>query len=139
MAEIRHFRDLRVYQTARSMAKRVFDISKTWPREERYSLIDQIRRSSRSVHANIAEAWRKRRYPAHFISKLTDADAEGAETQSWLDSALDCDYIDQSLYDELNLEYEALTGGLVNMMSRPEQWCGVSKLVKEESAEYMES
>ena len=84
---ISSFRDLKVYQLALELQQAVFEVSKTFPIEERYALTDQIRRSSRSVGANIAEAWQKRRYVAHFISKLTDADGEQAETQHWLDTA----------------------------------------------------
>ncbi len=89
MALVKHFKELRVYQHAFAAATRIYRLSKRWPAEERYSLTDQIRRSSRSVCANIAEAWRKRRYPAHFVSKLSDSDSEAAETQVWLDFALD--------------------------------------------------
>ncbi len=101
---------------------RIFEISKGFPLEERYSLIDQIRRSSRSVCANIAEAWRKRRYPNAFVSKLSDAEAEAAETQVWLEFALRCGYIDQTLFDELDQVYDHIQGKLVNMMSNPEKW-----------------
>lgn len=138
MGSITHFRDLRVYEAARRMAREIFFVTRRWPKEEMYSLTDQIRRSSRSVHANVAEAWRKRRYEAHFISKLSDADAEGAETQSWLDSALDCGYIDQPVFDAINREYELISGGLVKMMAHPDKWCGVAKLVKEEKEAYGE-
>lgn len=89
MAEIRSFRELNVYKTAREAARAVFEISKTFPKEERYALTDQIRRSSRAVNAMIAEAWAKRRYEAAFISKINDALGEATETQSWLDHALD--------------------------------------------------
>jgi four helix bundle protein len=87
------FRDLRVYQLAFDLQQEIFALSKGFPVEERYSLTDQIRRSSRSVGANIAEAWQKRRYVAHFVSKLTDADGEQAETQHWLDTAGACEYL----------------------------------------------
>lgn len=90
---VKHFRELRVYREAFEAAMRIFEYSKAWPKEERYSLTDQVRRSSRSVCEQIAEAWRKRRYIAHFRSKLTDADSEAAETQSWLEFALRCGYI----------------------------------------------
>lgn len=115
---------------------RIFEVSKSWPKEERYSLTDQIRRSSRSVSTNICEAWRKRRYQAHFISKLSDSDAEAAETQGWLDYALACQYITQIDFQELDQKYEFISGGLVKMMSNAEQWCGPSHLVKEDAAEY---
>jgi four helix bundle protein len=93
MAEIRSFRELNVYKSAREAAHGIFEITKTFPREERYSLIDQIRRSSRAVNAMNAEAWAKRRYEAAFISKINDALGEATETQLWLDHALDSGYI----------------------------------------------
>jgi len=86
-------KDLKVYQAAYELAMEIFEITKQWPKEELYSLIDQIRRSSRSVCSNLREAWAKRRYEAHFISKLTDADAENSETGTWLDFALSCGYL----------------------------------------------
>ncbi len=119
---IRHFRELDVYQLAMSAAMRIFEISKLFPIEERYSLTDQIRRSSRSVCTNIAEAWRKRRYPNAFVSKLSDADAEAAETQVWLEFAFKCEYIGQKLFDELDAVYDNVLGKLVKMISRPDQW-----------------
>jgi four helix bundle protein len=96
MSELQHaqsFRDLVVYRKARAVAKRMFEISKGFPREETYSLTDQVRRSSRSIGAQIAEAWSKRRYEKHFVSKLTDADGEQQETQHWIDLAHDCGYL----------------------------------------------
>jgi len=134
---IEHFRQLRVYQSAFEAAMRIFELSKRWPKEERYSLTDQIRRSSRSVCGNIAEAWRKRRYVAHFISKLSDADSEVAETQAWLDFALRCGYISEMEHDELNRIYENISGGLVKMMTEPEKWCGPANLRKEKSPDYV--
>jgi four helix bundle protein len=98
---------------------------------KRYSLTDQIRRSSRSVCANVAEAWRKRRYVAHFVSKLSDADTEAAETQVWLDFALRCGYLDQQEHDQLYRVYDTVNGGLVKMMSNPQSWCGPAKLRKD--------
>jgi len=92
MALVKHFKELRVYQQGFAAAGRIYRLSKRWPKEERYSLTDQIRRSSRSVCSNIVEVWRKRRYPAYFVSKLSDSDSETAETQVWLDFALDCGY-----------------------------------------------
>ncbi len=133
---IEHFRQLRIYQSALDTAMKIFELSKGWPRDERYSLTDQIRRSSRSVGTNIAEAWRKRRYVAHFISKLSDADTEAAETQGWLDIALCCGYISQTEFNELDQRYEAVNGGLVKMMTEPEKWCGPANLLKEDSADY---
>lgn len=124
---VTHFRQLRVYQLAFDAAMKIYELSKGWPKEEKYSLTDQARRASRSVCANIAEAWRKRRYVAHFVSKLSDSDSEAAESQSWLDFALRCGYISEEVYKELDQQYETIGGGLVKMMSDPERWCGPSQ------------
>lgn len=102
MAAIRHFTDLIAYQKAFELGRLVFRVSKGWPAEERYALTDQVRRSSRSVGANIAESWAKRRYEAHFISKLSDADAELLETEHWLRCALDHGYLSQAQFDEFH-------------------------------------
>ncbi len=128
MALVKHFKELRVYQQAFAAARQIYKSSKRWPKEERYSLTDQIRRSSRSVCSNVAEAWRKRRYWAHFVSKLSDSDSEGAETQVWLDFALDCGYITQQDRDALYETYDHIAGGLVKMMANPDAWCGPSQL-----------
>lgn len=133
---VTHFRELRVYREAFDAAMRIFECSKEWPKEERYSLTDQIRRSSRSVCEQIAEAWRKRRYVAHFCSKLTDADSEAAETQSWLEFALRCSYISQEQFDECDAAYEKICGGLVHMIANADQWCLVYPPVKEDDGEY---
>lgn len=98
-----HFTDLRVYQACRVLSQRIFALTQEWPVEERYSLIDQIRRASRSTGANLAEAWGKRRYEAHFCSKLSDADAENHETGHWLICAQDCGYLTATQFDELVL------------------------------------
>ncbi len=121
MPNIRHFRELEVYQLAMESAMRIFEISKPFPSEEKFSLTDQIRRSSRSVCANIAEAWRKRRYPNAFMSKLSDADAESAETQVWLEFAFKCGYLENAVVEELDDAYGHIMGKLVNMMNRPQQ------------------
>ncbi len=112
-------RDLKVFQLAYSLAMEIFHLSKTFPREELYSLTDQIRRSSRSVAANIAEGFRKRRYPNHFVSKLTDCDAEGSETQVWIDFAFDCGYLSKENRDRLKLGYEQVGRMLSGMMADP--------------------
>ena len=104
-------------------AKEIFELSKRFPSEERYSLTDQVRRASRSVSGNIAEAWRKRRYPATFVSKLSDSDAESAETQAWLDSALDSGYITRDEYRVLDDKYDHICAQLALMMDNPNQWC----------------
>lgn len=119
---IRVHTDLQVYQTAFALAMRIFQLSASFPREERYSLTDQIRRSSRSVCTNIAEGWRKRRYPAAFVSKLADAEGEAAETQVWLDFARECGYLDPAVANELRSEYNDVIGMLVKMRTHPEQW-----------------
>ena len=120
---VRRHRDLEVYQKAYAASMRIFELSKAFPAEERYSLTDQVRRSSRSVCANLAEGWRKRRYPASFVSKLTDSEGEAAETQTWLEFAKDCGYITQPQFEALYAEYDAVLGMLVNMATRPKDWC----------------
>ena len=135
-ADIRTFRDLRVYQQGQETAAIVFKISRSWPPEERYSLTDQVRRSSRAVGANIAEAWAKRRYPAHFVSKLSDADAEATESRAWLDAALTSEYLNGETHCELDARLATISGGLIKMMTAPEKWCGPSHLVREEGESY---
>ena len=119
---MRGHRDLKVYQLAYKLAMEIFGLSKSFPKEERYSLTDQIRRSSRSVAANIVEAFRKRRYPNMFVSKLADADSEAAETQVWIDFAHDCGYLSQKQYDELIGGYEDVGRMLGGMMASPEKF-----------------
>lgn len=122
MEKIRKHKDLNVYQLAFTNAVRIHKISKLFPPEEKYSLTDQIRRCSRSVCANLAEAWRKRRYKNHFISKLTDCEGEAGETQVWLEFALEFEYIDQKTYDEINNHYEHIIAMLISMSSSPDSW-----------------
>jgi four helix bundle protein len=124
---IRSFSDLTVYQNAFEQAMRLFEITKGFPKAEQYSLTDQIRRSSRSVCTNIGEAWRKRRYPAHFVSKLTDADAEATETMIWLDFSLRCGYIESDVHAEFNAQYLQIGRMLGAMISAPEKFCYVTK------------
>ncbi len=114
--------ELEVFQKAFEAAMGVFELTKGFPKEEMYSLTDQIRRSSRSVAANITEAWRKRRYEAAFISKLSDAETEAAETQTWLRFAHRCGYLDQARRGELDDEYEQILRMLVSMIANPEKW-----------------
>ncbi|OIV43821.1 four helix bundle protein [Flavobacterium johnsoniae] len=109
------FKELLAYKKSFELAMEIFEISKTFPREETYSLTDQIRRSSRSVTANIAESYRKRRYVNHFISKLTDSDAENSETNTWLEFSLKCKYISQECFDKLNIKSVEI-GKLINYM-----------------------
>jgi len=119
---IRGFRDLKVWQKAMDAAMQVFDVSGGFPKHEVYSLTDQVRRSSRSVLSNIAEAWRKRRYPAAFVSKLNDAEGEAAETQTHVEIALRCDYLTVEQAQSLDTAYEEVLAMLVTMASHPDQW-----------------
>jgi four helix bundle protein len=119
---IRGFRDLKVWQKAMDAAMRVFDVSEQFPKREVYSLTDQIRRSSRSVPSNIAEAWRKRRYPAAFVSKLSDAEGEAAETQTHIEMALRCGYLTTDQAKSLDAAYEEVLAMLVTMAAHPDQW-----------------
>jgi four helix bundle protein len=122
MAKIKSYKELRVYQAAMDAAMRIFEITKRFPAEEKYSMTDQIRRASRSVCTNIAEAWRKRRYKAHFISKLSDSEAEAEETRVWLEIAWRCKYMTKEEADSLDEEYDHILGQLVNMSNNADQW-----------------
>ena len=122
MTELRGFRDLKVFQLAYKLAMEIFLESKKFPNDEKYSLTDQIRRSSRSVAANIAEAFRKRQYPKSFVSKLSDADGEATETQVWLDYAYDCGYLQEGKKNELQKGYEEVGKMLGSMMASPEKF-----------------
>jgi len=121
-AMMRGYRDLKVYQLAYKLAMEIFNESKSFPKEERYSLTGQIRRSSRSVAANIAEGFRKRRYQNMFVSKMADADSEAAETQVWLDFARDCEYLSQKRHAELIIGYEDIGKMLGSMIAAPEKF-----------------
>lgn len=121
--DIRHFRDLDVYQRAFKLAMRIYEITKTFPIEEKYSLVDQIRRASRSVCSNLAEAWRKRKYIAVFKNKLTDAMQEASETQSWLEFCLACKYIEETLFKEIDNEYEEVILMLNSMEKNADKFC----------------
>jgi len=123
MGNIKTHKDLQVYQSAFLTATEIHRISKSFPPEEKYSLTDQIRRSSRSVCANLGEAFRKRRYPKSFVSKLSDSEAEAAETQIWLDFALEFKYIDQEGHTMLYEKYDHILSQLVIMINSPEKWC----------------
>lgn len=116
------FRDLTVYKKAFELAMEIFDLSKTFLKEEKYSLTDQIRRSSRSVCLSIAEAYRKRRYEAHFISKSSDADMENSETQVWLDFALSCKYLEKQVHEDLMKKMEEIGRLLNHMIENPEKY-----------------
>ncbi|MBD6621254.1 four helix bundle protein [Komarekiella sp. 'clone 1'] len=119
---VRNHQDLETYQMAFDAAMKIFELSKKFPVEERYSLTDQIRRSSRSVCANMAEAWRKRRYEAAFVAKLNDCESEAAETQTWIEFAVKCNYIPVESGRELYGIYNRILGGLVNMITNPSPW-----------------
>ncbi len=119
---IRSHKELDVYRMSFRAAMRIFEVSKRFPMEERFSLTDQIRRSSRSVCANMAEAWRKRRYEGSFLHKLSDCEAEAAETQTWLDFAMECRYLEANIAQELGQEYDYILGKLVSMINNPDPW-----------------
>ena len=121
--KISNFRELAAYQKSFTLQQDIFQLSKSFPKEETYSLTDQIRRSSRSIGANLAEAWRKRRYEAHFISKLTDADGENAETQHWLETALACGYIAPETHRNLLLCSEEVGKLIGSMIQNASRWC----------------
>lgn len=120
--EMSTFRDLKVYQKAFKLAMDIYNLTKTFPDEEKYGLTTQIRKSSRSVCSSIAEAYRKRKYPAHFVSKITDADMENSETQVWLDFSLNCNYIKKGIYDEFVLRSEEIGKMLNHMIQYPEKY-----------------
>jgi four helix bundle protein len=120
--KILQHQNLLVYKKAIEGAMQIFELSKSFPKEETYSLTDQVRRSSRSVASNIAEAWRKRRYAAAFVSKLNDAEGEAAETQTWVELAVRCSYLDRRTAKELFLEYEEIIAMLVSMENNPDAW-----------------
>ncbi|HAQ20012.1 MAG TPA: four helix bundle protein [Prolixibacteraceae bacterium] len=122
MEIIKSHRELKVYQSAFSNAMKIYSVSKSFPKEETYSLTDQIRRSSRSVCSNIAEAFRRRKYPKSFSSKLNESEAEAAETQNWLDFALECNYISIETHELIDKEYENIIGMLVNMQRHADKW-----------------
>jgi four helix bundle protein len=123
MAEpIRSFRDLRVYKGMFDLQQAIFQVTKAWPSEEKYALTDQVRRASRSVGANIAESWAKRKYPAHFVSKLSDADGELQETSHWLGTALACEYIKPAQQAAFQNQIENIGGMLGKMMQMPEKF-----------------
>ncbi|MEO8044450.1 MAG: four helix bundle protein [Spartobacteria bacterium] len=123
MAAAKSFRELKVYQAAREAAKIIFAVSKQFPREERYALTDQIRRSSRAIKAMLAEAWARRRYKAAFINKIDEALGEANETQSWLDDALDSAYLPKEDFEELDRRYQAIGGMLSRMIDRADDFC----------------
>jgi len=133
-------RDLEVYQKGMAAAMEIFELSKSFPKEETYSLTDQIRRSSRSTCTNLAEAWRKRRYEKAFISKLSDAEGEAAETQVWLEFAVKCGYIQRETGRRLYITYEEIITTFVGMINHPETWLITAKdtLIQEDSPPYLD-
>ena len=116
-------RELDVYKLAFDAAMEIFEITKSFPKEEKYSLTDQARRSSRSVCTNLAEGWRKRRYKAVFINKLSDAEQEAAETQTWLEFAWRCNYIDKEIFEKLDSHYEHIFAMLITMERKADTFC----------------
>ena len=120
--KIRSHKELEVYQLAFEAAMKIYELTKNFPKEEKYSLTDQIRRSSRSVCSNLAEGFRKRKYPKSFVAKLSDSEGEAAETQTWLDFSLRCEYIKEEDYTSLYETYDHIIGKLVNMSLQPEKW-----------------
>ncbi|NBC67159.1 MAG: four helix bundle protein [Bacteroidetes bacterium] len=123
MAYVDSFRDLEVYKLSRELASSIFELTKRFPNEEKFSLTDQVRRSSRSIGAQIAEAWAKRRYEKHFISKLTDADGEQQETQHWIEVATDCEYLNESEANQLIAEYQKLGKMIGTMIKKSSKFC----------------
>ncbi len=123
MEYVKSFRELEVYKLARQLSREIFEISKKFPKEEMYSLTDQIRRSSRSIGAQIAEAWGKRKYERHFVSKLTDADGEQLETQHWIEVALDCSCISKQVANDLLKHCESIGKMLNSMINKASLFC----------------
>ena len=119
---INSYKELRVFQNAMDAAMKIFELTKSFPQEEKYSMVDQMRRSSRSVCANIGEAWRKRRYRAAFIAKLSDSESEACETQVWIEFARRCGYLENDVCDELDSAYDQILGQFVKMINEPEKW-----------------
>jgi four helix bundle protein len=121
--DIKHFRDLEVYKRGFAAAMEIFQMTKSFPADEKYSLVDQIRRASRSVCANLAEGWRKRKYIAVFKNKVTDSMQEASETQCWLEFSLACGYIQRPLFDKLDNEYEEIISMLNSMEMNAQKFC----------------
>ena len=122
MQNIRSYRELRVYQAAMDAAMKIFELSKRFPADEKYSLTDQMRRSSRSVCTNIGEAWRKRRYPAHFVSKMSDSEGEAEETRVWIEIAARCRYLTSDEASVLDSTYDRILAQLVTMIFNKDDW-----------------
>ena len=123
MSKIESFKDLIVYQKAYKLSMEIFEISKNFPKEEKYSLTDQMRRSSRSVTSCLAESWAKRRYEKSFVNKLTDSLGEENETEVWLDYSKDCKYIEKETHERVLSEYDEVRKMLISMINNPDKWC----------------
>ena len=130
------FRGLLAYRVARELSREIFEQTKQFPTEEMYALTDQVRRSSRSIGANIAEAWGKRRYERHFVSKLTDADSEQLETQHWIETAVDCNYLGKEQAKQLLHKCRHIGQLLGGMIAKSDQFCSTNKSVRESIPEY---
>jgi four helix bundle protein len=140
MIYAKSFRDLVVYQKAKAVSRIIFELSKTFPKEETYSLTDQIRRSSGSIGAQIAEAWGKRRYKKHFVSKLTDSDSEQLETQHWVGDAADCKYITRDQEKDLIERLSEIGRMLNSMIKKADRFCGAEpNLIREAVSDYIVS
>ena len=141
MSNLKHaenFRDLFVYQKARELQREIFQLTRRFPKDEAFSLTDQILRSSRSIGANIAEAWAKRRYEKHFVNKLTDADGENYETQHWIETSVDCKYLDPQTANKFIERYKEIGRLLSGMMDKADLFCGEPPRTLHESAtEYL--
>ena len=135
---VKNFRELVAYQKAKALAKEIFELTKAFPKEEIYSLTDQIRRCSRSIGAQISEAWAKRFYEKHFVSKLTDADGEQNETQHWIDTATDCGYLNEKQAASLLKQCEEIGRLLGGMLAKSDKFCSTTPphVIREEAAEY---
>lgn len=119
---IRSYKDLWVYQNTMDAAMRIFEVTKSFPPEEKFSMVDQMRRSSRSVCTNLAEVWRKRRYKAAFVAKLNDAESEACETQVWLEFGKRCGYLDEMTSNDLDSQYDHIIGQIVKMIQKADKW-----------------
>jgi four helix bundle protein len=119
---INSYKELKVFENSMNAAMNIFKLTKSFPPEEKYSMVDQIRRSSRSICANIGEAWRKRRYRAAFIAKLSDAESEACETQVWIEFAMRCEYLEDGICNNLDEEYNRIIGQIVNMINEADKW-----------------
>ena len=119
---INSYKELRVFENAMNAAMKIFELTKSFPQEEKYSMVDQVRRSSRSVCSNIGEAWRKRKYKAAFIAKLSDAESEACETQVWIEFARRCEYLEEGICNSLDEDYDRIIGQIVSMINEAEKW-----------------